>query len=501
MEKIKVMIVDDQYIARQLFEMYIKSSEKYKLVMQVDSAALATKALKGNPVDLILMDILMSDGSNGLSAACEIKKFRPEVKIIAVTSMPETSWLTRAREIGIDSFWYKEASKETILQVMDRTMSGESVYPDKLPVLQIGLATSEEFTARELEVLRELTSGDTDDEIPLLYTAASGGYSAIDTTFLDAFGIFTRDVDCAFQADENGKVKLANISDNYKEFLKFMHKLYEEGLMEQEAFTITGEEVTTKEQGDVYGSFGWGSAPFVMAGKDISYDANWLGLSGLTSDIHSKRETSIASPVQNGIMIAVNANTQYPEAMARFLDYFYTDEGMLSTTKGYEGVTFDMVQDDLLGIEIPEMKVPDGYSSGEEYRYKGAVLNEALNLVERNLDREALFNGGQDLLEKPEIVEKYGWAARVLDAYKADGVTGVDSYPVVSYTTEEIEERSPIYKDLTTYLQQAKAQFITGELDVDQDWDTYVNTVEQMNASRLLEIEQAAYDRFTAIKE
>ena len=176
-------------------------------------------------------------------------------------------------------------------------------------------------------------NGDTDDEIPLLYTAASGGYSAIDTTFLDAFGIFTRDVDCAFQADENGKVKLANISDNYKEFLKFMHKLYEEGLMEQEAFTITGEEVTTKEQGDVYGSFGCGSAPFVMAGKDISYDANWLGLSGLTSDIHSKRETSIASPVQNGIMIAVNANTQYPEAMARFLDYFYTDEGMLSTTK------------------------------------------------------------------------------------------------------------------------------------------------------------------------
>lgn len=112
-----------------------------------------------------------------------------------------------------------------------------------------------------------------------------------------------------------------------------MHKLYAEGLMEQEAFTITGEEVTTKEQGDVYGSLGCGSAPFVMAGKDISYDANWLGLSGLTSDVHSERETSIASPVQNGIMVAVNANTQYPEAMARFLDYFYTDEGMLSATK------------------------------------------------------------------------------------------------------------------------------------------------------------------------
>ena len=70
----------------------------------------------------------------------------------------------------------------------------------------------------------------------------------------------------------------------------------------------------------------------------------------------------------------------------------------------------------------------------------------------------------------------------------------MDCYPVVSYTTEEIEERSPIYKDLSTYLQQAKAQFITGELAVDQDWDTYVNTVEQMNAGRLLEIEQAVYE-------
>ena len=38
--------------------------------------------------------------------------------------------MNKAREIGIESFWYKEASKETILEVMDRTMAGESVYPD-----------------------------------------------------------------------------------------------------------------------------------------------------------------------------------------------------------------------------------------------------------------------------------------------------------------------------------------------------------------------------------
>ena len=324
-------------------------------------------------------------------------------------------------------------------------------------------------------------NGDPDDEIPLLFTSDSGGYTALEKTLLDAYGIFTTDPNYVLQADESGKVELANINDTYKEYLKFMHRLYAEGLMEQEAFTITGDEITTKQQGDVYGSFGCGSAPFVMANKDISYDANWMALSGMSSELHPKREASIASPVQNSILVAVNGNTEYPEALARFIDYFYTEEGMLSATKGYDGVTFDMVQDDLLGTEVPEMRIPDGYTSGEEFRYKGAILNEALNLVEKNIDRQAMFESDREVLEKPEFVEKYGWAARVIDAFKSDDVTGVEAYPVVSYTSDEVEERGAVYKDITTYLKQARAQFITGELDLDKDWDTYVNTLNQMN--------------------
>lgn len=158
-EKVRVMIVDDQFIARQLFELYLKSSERFDAVHMVESAAYAESLLLKQPVDLILMDILMNDGSNGLDVASKIKKNWPSVKLIAVTSMPEVSWLKRARECGIDSFWYKEASKETILEVMERTMDGESIYPDQPPQVQIGLARSGEFTQRELEVLRIMTRG------------------------------------------------------------------------------------------------------------------------------------------------------------------------------------------------------------------------------------------------------------------------------------------------------------------------------------------------------
>ncbi|MGN0491119.1 response regulator transcription factor [Ruminococcus sp.] len=159
MSKTKVMIVDDQFVSRQLFEMYLESSENYELAYSLESAIFADTFVLKNEIDLVLMDILMSDGSNGLDAAARIKKNCPETKIIAVTSMPEVSWIKRARQIGIESFWYKEVSKKTILDVMDRTMKGESVYPDSTPKVKLGLAYSDEFTERELEVLRIMITG------------------------------------------------------------------------------------------------------------------------------------------------------------------------------------------------------------------------------------------------------------------------------------------------------------------------------------------------------
>ena len=159
MAKIKVMIVDDHFMSRKLFEMYLESSKKYEVEFALESAAFADTFVKTRPVELVLMDILMHDGSNGLEAAEKIKKIRPDIKIVAVTSMPEASWIKRARDIGIESFWYKETSKDTILDVMDRTMAGESVYPDSAPKVKLGLSSSEEFTERELEVLRIMTMG------------------------------------------------------------------------------------------------------------------------------------------------------------------------------------------------------------------------------------------------------------------------------------------------------------------------------------------------------
>lgn len=160
----RVLICDDQVISRQLFEMIVNGSDNYKLVKSLESAKVADIYCSGGNVDLILMDIVMSD-CNGLDVAEAIKKKYPEIKIIIVTSMPDAAFISRARKIGVDSFWYKEVQDAPMIDVMDRTMAGEHIYPDNAPVLTLGLAVSTEFTERELDTLRKLVGGLSDREI------------------------------------------------------------------------------------------------------------------------------------------------------------------------------------------------------------------------------------------------------------------------------------------------------------------------------------------------
>lgn len=160
-----VLIVEDQDIPRELFEIYIKSSGIFNHLLSIQSASAALSVCRNNKVDLILMDVMTELESSGFGAAQEIKSQFPDIKIIIVTSMPEYSWLGRAREIGVDSFWYKDGQKDSILDVMKRTMAGEHIYPDSTPLISIGNATNHDFTKRELDVLKELTTGDTNAEI------------------------------------------------------------------------------------------------------------------------------------------------------------------------------------------------------------------------------------------------------------------------------------------------------------------------------------------------
>ena len=96
---------------------------------------------------------------DGIEAAAESKAAFPDIKIIIVTSMVEVSYLKRAKAANVDSFWYKDISPEALIDVIDRTMAGEHLFPDETPIVKLGLAESTDLTAKEIEVLRLVCDG------------------------------------------------------------------------------------------------------------------------------------------------------------------------------------------------------------------------------------------------------------------------------------------------------------------------------------------------------
>lgn len=155
----QVLIVEDQRMPRENMERMLSDSGRYALVASVNGADIAFAICTRRPVDLILMDVCTAGNKDGIEAAEEIKKKFPNIKIIIVTSMVEVSYLERAKAAGVDSFWYKDISPEALIEVIDRTMEGEHIFPDKTPKVKLGLADSTDLTAKEIKVLRLVCEG------------------------------------------------------------------------------------------------------------------------------------------------------------------------------------------------------------------------------------------------------------------------------------------------------------------------------------------------------
>ena len=108
--KYKVMIVEDQTMPRELFELRVQASERFELALSIDNAALADVYCLRFPVDLILMDVITRDGENGLDAAARIKRAFPQ---ITTASGLATGLLSDAEVFAVASI--SRATKQIIV--------------------------------------------------------------------------------------------------------------------------------------------------------------------------------------------------------------------------------------------------------------------------------------------------------------------------------------------------------------------------------------------------
>ncbi|WP_051226535.1 response regulator transcription factor [Butyrivibrio sp. MC2013] len=154
---VRVLIADDERNIQKAYRSDIQdAADRYSLAGTASRCDDAVVFADSAGVDLILMDINTPGEYNGLEACRLIKEKHPGIKIIITTSYTDLRAFDKARECGADSFWLKELSPENLVDIMDRTMKGESVYPDRNLDVMLGQARLSDLTAAEIDCLYKL---------------------------------------------------------------------------------------------------------------------------------------------------------------------------------------------------------------------------------------------------------------------------------------------------------------------------------------------------------
>lgn len=311
-------------------------------------------------------------------------------------------------------------------------------------------------------------NGDATDEIPLTATDVV----KIDL-LLPYFGI-TYDYSTKL-AVVDGALSYVPTSDVYKEYVEFVTKLYQEGILDKNAFTQAHEQQGAIGQaGDVFGCF-FDAGAFLTVGRDN--DDDYIALKPFEEGTYPLR-----SGITPGTMVITDA-CENPETVIAFFDQFYSEEGGITAIMGLEGVTWKLndagdwewILDGEWGSDVGNVRA--------NATIQGAANHPSVwpDFWYDNMSAEV----------DPDEVYLNGERAAL-------AATGVVPLPVMNYSEEDSMTLATIKTDIDAYIDQYLAQVATGELSLEDSWDEYVATVENMGAGQLMEIYQGAYDAATA---
>lgn len=128
---INVLIVDDHALFRSALNLMLKSSGKLKVIGQAANGEEAIEFIKKNKVDLVLLDIEMPV-MNGLECAQYIKQNFPSIKILILTMHNGFDVIKKALSFGVEGFFIKSASVETLLDGIKKIANGGEAFDEEV---------------------------------------------------------------------------------------------------------------------------------------------------------------------------------------------------------------------------------------------------------------------------------------------------------------------------------------------------------------------------------
>jgi len=357
----------------------------------------------------------------------------------------------------------------------DLTQMFPQIRQDWLDKLGLPLPETTDDWYETLKAFREqdANGNGSQDEVPLVTVSLEN----IMMLFAPAYG-----VEYGFFVD-NGQVKYGPADPRFQEVVAYLRKLYEEKLLDpnylvDNTFQSLTEKVTTDKAGAWFGWSGsyMGNFTTLMEGKHETFKlAPVLPPKGPNGD---QRHVSFRwQAAAHGL--AVSSQTKNPVEVVKWLDYQYSEEGILLNNFGVEGVSYDLV---------------DGQPV-----YKEEVTHPSNGLTNtQELLNHTIGGGSWATVADPRYAEQIrvanGQTDNPLKLY-SDYMDFDAKMPPVQFTSEESEITVPLMADIQTYVAETINAMIMGRGTV-EDYAAVIAQLEQMGIKQVLEQYQSAYDRF-----
>ncbi|MFC4597623.1 response regulator [Cohnella hongkongensis] len=174
---IRILLVDDHAVVRSGLAMLLSAKEDMEVVGEAAEGEEAiAKATQCRP-DVVLMDLSMPHGKDGLSTTAELKKLLPDTSVLILTMHDDEEYLFRAIHLGASGYLLKSAPHEEMISAIRHVAQGNaylhptatkrlmSEYLDKLKNGGGDAGTYESLSEREKEILAKVAQGYTNKDI------------------------------------------------------------------------------------------------------------------------------------------------------------------------------------------------------------------------------------------------------------------------------------------------------------------------------------------------
>jgi DNA-binding NarL/FixJ family response regulator len=164
----KVLIVEDHTLVSQGLVAMLSMAGGMELLGVSTSGEDAVDKVQNEDVDVILMDVNLGTGMNGIEATKRIKAMSPRTKVLVLTMFTDPGTVSEAVKAGADGYLSKGASRQAVVGAIEDIVAGRSVLDPKVTEGIFGRISNKDPQAlsdRELAVLQELSHGRSTKEI------------------------------------------------------------------------------------------------------------------------------------------------------------------------------------------------------------------------------------------------------------------------------------------------------------------------------------------------